>query len=92
MSGILASAIGESPAEQEKRVEEAKKTATDLTGLVRHKKKPVKEESEVQADAKVETTTNGSKRKADDLEEAEGETADASKKAKLEDGAVTAEA
>jgi hypothetical protein len=36
----LGTAIGESPAEAASRIEEAKKNANDLTGLVRHKKKP----------------------------------------------------
>jgi len=36
--GILGATLGESPAEAAARIEEAKKTATDLTGLIRRKK------------------------------------------------------
>ncbi|KAL1867720.1 hypothetical protein Daus18300_006276 [Diaporthe australafricana] len=39
MGGILDAALGESSTETEARIEEAKKTATDLTGLVRKKDK-----------------------------------------------------
>ncbi|KKY34304.1 putative histone h1-binding protein [Diaporthe ampelina] len=39
MGGILGAALGESSTETEARIEEAKKTATDLTGLVRKKDK-----------------------------------------------------
>jgi HAT1-interacting factor 1 len=38
LGGILGAALGESAAETQARVEEAKRTATDLTGLVRKKK------------------------------------------------------
>lgn len=70
MGGILGAALGESPAEAQKRIEEAKKNAKDLSGLVRRKAKPAAEES-----------ING-KRKAEDAEEDE---ATESKKAKVED-------
>ena len=74
LGGILGATLGESPAEQAARIEEAKKTATDLTGLVRHKKKS--------AGATPEPSTNGTngKRKAED-----GEAGDNAKKAKVED-------
>lgn len=39
MGGILGAALGESNAQTEARIEEAKKTATDLSGLVRKKEK-----------------------------------------------------
>lgn len=74
VGGILGATLGESPANAAARIEEAKKTATDLTGLVRRKAKP---------DASTpEPNTNGTngKRKAED----EVEDSDA-KKAKIED-------
>jgi hypothetical protein len=55
-SGTMAPVVGESTVEREARIKEAASKATDLSGLVRHKKKE-----------KVENGTNGSaKRKADD--------------------------
>jgi len=39
MGGILGSLLGETPAAQKARIEEATKSANDLTGLIRHKKK-----------------------------------------------------
>lgn len=78
MSGILASALGESPAEMQARVEEAKKTATDLTGLVRKNK--------TKADEPAATTTingNGKRKVEDEDVEAEAN----SKKAKVEEAA-----
>ncbi|KAG6003370.1 hypothetical protein E4U21_002086 [Claviceps maximensis] len=44
IGGILGAALGESAADAQARVEEAKKTATDLTGLVRKKKGASEEE------------------------------------------------
>lgn len=77
MSGILASALGESPAEMQARVEEAKKNANDLTNLVRKKKVAKTEEPDVSTNG-----MNGSgKRKLDDDEVAEAD----SKKAKVEE-------
>lgn len=70
MSGILGAALGESPAEQHARIEEAKKGANDLTGLVRRKKAPKAED---------DSSANG-KRKAED----NAEKVDA-KKAKVEE-------
>jgi HAT1-interacting factor 1 len=58
MGGVLGTALGESPADAAARVEEAKKTATDLTGLVRKKVKS-------EATPEPAASTNG-KRKADD--------------------------
>jgi len=80
MGGILGATLGESPAEAQARIEEAKKTAKDLTGLVRRKAK-APETVEGSTNGTIDTTTNG-KRKAEDLEEEDGES---SKKAKVED-------
>ncbi|KAG6000967.1 hypothetical protein E4U54_001220 [Claviceps lovelessii] len=44
LGSILGAALGESAADTQARVEEAKKTATDLTGLVRKKKTAAEEE------------------------------------------------
>jgi HAT1-interacting factor 1 len=79
LGGILGSTLGESPAEAAARVEEAKKTANDLTGLVRHKKKPANDST---AGTPEPSTTNGAngKRKAEDDPEDND-----SKKAKVED-------
>lgn len=89
LGGILGAVTGESASDTKARVEEAKKTATDLTGLVRKKAKDV-----VPAPAPAATTatpatapaaavpepeTNG-KRKAEE-EPAED---NAAKKAKVE--------
>lgn len=74
MGGLFGAATGS--AEAEARIEEAKKTATDLTGLVRKKK--AKDEPTV-------TETNGhGKRKAEEPADAAVETDP--KKAKVEEG------
>jgi HAT1-interacting factor 1 len=79
MGGVLGTALGESPADAAARVEEAKKTATDLTGLVRRKAKPeptpgpaatditglVRKKVKSEATPEPAASTNG-KRKADD--------------------------
>lgn len=84
MGGILGAALGESAVETEARIEEAKKTATDLTGLVRKKgKAAVSPAAVVQATA---SETNGGKRKA---EEQEAEGGEATKKARTEETAPT---
>lgn len=79
LGGILGTTIGESPADAAARIEEATKNATDLSSLVRHKKKP--KLTEVAA-AQPSDNTNGAngKRKADDL----AEDSDNAKKAKVE--------
>lgn len=78
LSGILGASFGESAAEAQARVEEAKKGAKDLSGLVRKKeKKP--EATEAVAE------TNG-KRKANDP--ADG--SEDAKKAKVEEAAPAA--
>jgi len=61
--GILGATIGESPVDAAARVEEAKKTANDLTGLVRHKKKAKTEESTPEPNG-----SNGKRKAEDDLE------------------------
>ncbi|RYP55323.1 hypothetical protein DL768_000078 [Monosporascus sp. mg162] len=75
VSGILGAALGDSSEEAKARVEEAKKNATDLTGLVRKKTKQEQQEQESKpetevAPASTETTNGASKRKAE--ESAEG--------------------
>jgi HAT1-interacting factor 1 len=52
--------LGESKAEQQKRIAEATQSANDLSGLVKHKKKPKTEEGAAVAEGK-------GKRKADDV-------------------------
>ncbi|KAI0971609.1 hypothetical protein F4678DRAFT_472561 [Xylaria arbuscula] len=79
LTGLLGQAFGESSSEQAARVEEAKKNAKDLSGLVRKK---AKEEPKPQSEE-----SNG-KRKAE--EPADGE--EDSKKTKVEENAAAAEA
>ena len=79
-TGILGAMLGESPAEATARVEEAKKTANDLTGLVRRKKGPKSSEATPEPSASA-NGVNG-KRKAEDNT---GDS-DNAKKAKVEDG------
>lgn len=88
MGGILGAALGESAAETEARIEEAKKTATDLTGLVRKKGKASASASTSTAAAAASETANsgggGGKRKAEEQQgEAEGG-GEATKKARTE--------
>ncbi|KAK2596626.1 hypothetical protein QQS21_006302 [Conoideocrella luteorostrata] len=95
LGGIFGAALGETPADTQARVEEAKKTATDLTGLVR-KKKSTQEGGDGEAntdtataqsskpDLSVAPVTNGKRKADDDAPEA----ADSPKKAKVEDAAV----
>lgn len=59
MMGILGATLGESKAEAEARIQEAKKTATDLSGLVR------KKEKKTEGEPAGETGETGGKRKAD---------------------------
>lgn len=79
MGGILGAALGESAVETEARIEEAKKTATDLTGLVRKKGKAAA--SPAAAGDATASEPNDNKRKA---EEEEGEGGEATKKARTE--------
>ncbi|KAK2046029.1 hypothetical protein LZ31DRAFT_552740 [Colletotrichum somersetense] len=88
VGGILGAALGESAAQTQARVEEAKKTATDLTGLVRKKNKdepksddkPAEEAKATEVSANGEES-NGIKRKAEDF----AETDEPAKKAKVEE-------
>jgi HAT1-interacting factor 1 len=77
VGGILGTQLGETPAEATARIEEAKKGATDLTGLVKRRKaKPT--------DAATPEPANGTngKRKAEDGVE----DSDHAKKTKVDDG------
>ncbi|RYP91752.1 hypothetical protein DL770_002096 [Monosporascus sp. CRB-9-2] len=90
VSGILGAALGDSSEEAKARVEEAKKNATDLTGLVRKKTKQEQQEEESKpetevAPASTETTNGASKRKAE--ESAEGAN-DEPKKPKVQEEAA----
>jgi HAT1-interacting factor 1 len=69
MGGILGTTLGESPADAAARIEEAKKTANDLTGLVRRKKtgKP----ADAAATEATADGTNGKRKAEDDVEENE---------------------
>lgn len=86
MGGILGQALGESAEQTEARITEAKKTAKDLSGLVR--KKPVKDEKAAATEAAATngSETNGKRKAEDDLagDESDG------KKAKVEDAVEAA--
>ncbi|KAM0557056.1 hypothetical protein ACHAPJ_005319 [Fusarium lateritium] len=77
IGGILGAAIGESAAETKARVDEAKKTATDLSGLVRKKNKDAPA-AEPEAAAAPEAETNGKRKAEEPAEDTEA------KKAKVE--------
>ncbi|KAK0386721.1 hypothetical protein NLU13_6556 [Sarocladium strictum] len=79
LGGILGATLGESAAETKARVEEAKKTANDLSGLVRKKKAAPAETAAPEAAAPA--TSNGKRKADDDDEELEN---GATKKAKTE--------
>jgi HAT1-interacting factor 1 len=94
LSGILGQILGETSEEQKKRIEEAAKGATDLSGLVRRKKD---KEKEVAVAANGEETkgenavqegsaskVNGTKRKTVDFAD-EVEVMGTGKKARVED-------
>ncbi len=92
VSGILGAALGESTVDAKARVEEAKKNAKDLTGLVRKKAKEGGGEAEVVAKDKAAGSpgaTNGAKRKAE--EPAVGEQQDEPKKPKVQEEPAAAE-
>ncbi|UPL00577.1 hypothetical protein LCI18_011511 [Fusarium solani-melongenae] len=79
LGGILGAALGESAAETKARVEEAKKTATDLSGLVRKKNKEAPAPAVAPAPAAAPEAESNGKRKAEEpAEESEA------KKAKVE--------
>jgi HAT1-interacting factor 1 len=67
MAGLLADMLGESPAQSKARIEEATKNANDISGLVKHKKKPKVEASNGAAAPEANASANG-KRKLDDSE------------------------
>ncbi|TLS31044.1 hypothetical protein PpBr36_03266 [Pyricularia pennisetigena] len=66
LGGILGAALGESAAQVEARIEEAKKTATDLTGLVRKKAAPKEAEAETESGDKTAETNGSNKRKLEE--------------------------
>jgi hypothetical protein len=76
LGGLLGAALGETAEQTQARIEEAKKTATDLTGLVRKKKAKEEEKPELAAPA-----TNGKRKAEDDAPVA----AESPKKAKVEE-------
>jgi HAT1-interacting factor 1 len=76
--GILGATLGESPAEAAARIEEAKKTATDLTGLIRRKK--TKPDGTTPEPTASTNGTNGKRKAQDDAEDSE------SKKVKVNEG------
>ncbi|KAG5972823.1 hypothetical protein E4U58_006099 [Claviceps cyperi] len=83
LGSILGGTLGESAADTQARVEEAKKTATDLTGLVRKKKLAVTEEpSKSTAAATDASACTGEKRKA---EEDASVAAESPKKSKVDE-------
>ncbi|KAG6042998.1 hypothetical protein E4U39_005141 [Claviceps sp. Clav50 group G5] len=83
LGSILGGTLGESAADTQARVEEAKKTATDLTGLVRKKKPAATEEpSKSTAAATDASASTGGKRKA---EEDASVTAESPKKSKVDE-------
>ncbi|SPJ76141.1 related to histone H1-binding protein [Fusarium torulosum] len=68
IGGILGAAIGESAAETKARVDEAKKTATDLSGLVRKKNKD-------ESTAGSDTESNGKRKAEESVEDTEAKKA-----------------
>jgi HAT1-interacting factor 1 len=66
--GILGATLGESPAEAAARIEEAKKTANDLTGLIRRK---AKTDTATPAPTASTNGSNGKRKAEDDAEESD---------------------
>ncbi|KAI9048650.1 hypothetical protein LZ554_007481 [Drepanopeziza brunnea f. sp. 'monogermtubi'] len=92
MGGILGATLGETPAEAIARIDEAKKSAKDLSGLVRKKTKPAAEEeltasSSAVTPAAASESTNGKRKAEEDGDVVESD----SKKAKIEEVADAAE-
>lgn len=77
LNGVLGAMLGESPAEQKARIEQAMKSANDLSGLVRHKKKSAETEQ-----ATARETNGSSKRK---LGEDEDEGRERAKSARIDE-------
>ena len=82
LSGILGSILGESPAAQKARLEEASRQATDLTDLVKRKKGSAVPSPQPAAEH-TPNVTNGKRKVEFDEEVVEVGTG---KKARLEDG------
>jgi len=80
MGAILGAALGESPTEAAARIEEAKKGATDLTGLIRRKK--AKNDGATPEPANT-NGTNGKRKAEDDADES-----DNAKKVKVDEAPV----
>ena len=68
LSGVLGSVLGESPAAQKARLEEASKGAKDLTKLIK-RRKPT--ESEASKDSEAHSIQSNTKRKVDFRDEVE---------------------
>ena len=82
LSGILGSILGESPAAQKKRLEEASKGAKDLTKLIKRNKRA---EGEASKASEPHGKQSNGKRKVDFRDEVEE--VGTGKKAKISDGA-----
>ena len=82
LSGILGSILGESPAAQKARLEEASKGANDLTNLIK-RRKPA--EGEASKASELDGIQSNGKRKVDFRDEVEE--GSSGKKAKILDGA-----
>ena len=80
LRGILGTLLGESPAAQKARVDEATKAATDLSGLVRRKKPGGEEKG---GEATNNASDSNGKRKASIVDEVED--VNGGKRAKVED-------
>ena len=70
ITGLLSSMLGESPAAQKARVEEASRGANDLTGLIK-KKKPAVADTPNSAESETAQSSSNGKRKVDFDEEVE---------------------
>ena len=69
LAGVLAQAMGDTPAQQKVRIEEATKNARDLTGLVRHRKKPKMDgDSDAVTSTVDSATASNGKRKLEETE------------------------
>ncbi|KAL2357774.1 tetratricopeptide repeat protein [Cryomyces antarcticus] len=84
LAGLLGSMLGASPAHQKARIEEATKGANDLTGLVKHKKKPaVEKDTSAVSGASITNGAGKDKRKLEFADEADQATE--GKKVKFDD-------
>jgi hypothetical protein len=67
--------MGETPAQQKVRIEEVTKNARDLTGLVRHRKKPKTDgDSDAATSAVDSAAASNGKRKLEETEVEDGTT------------------